>query len=443
MKMKRSRSRWMIAAGLLAGMAVAFTLLLSRANAKAQAEFDARIAALEAAGEPVSIKDLARKPPLPHDNAATFLRRASGSIESIDKEATAAYENLSPEDQTAVDLWRPPASYVNALREALDAYPQALDLVDQAVNAPSYDAQLDYTADPATFWDELEKQTLQINRRSVRLLDYRATLQLADGDAEGALRTALKMLKVCSHFDNDPTLLGALVAIACRGIALFDADQALRSGPISEPLRKQLDDELAKINLPEVYRRGLVGDRAFGLDTLRAVESGKLRATQDDKRWLLQIAATFAKQRSDYLDYMAKSIALADRPYADVIDNPKLTELSAGVDPAAEVVMPSIKAAHAALCRNIAYIRGVLILNSIQRYERDHSGQQPTLAELGLPREVTTDPFNGQTLHVVKLPEGWSIYTVDMNLKDDGGRDFPADSGLLTNRISAKADARQ
>ncbi len=433
----------MIAAGLLAGIAIAFTLLLSRANAKAQAEFDARIAALEAAGEPVSIKDLARKPPLPQVNAATFLRRASGSIKSIDKEATAAYENLSLQDRTAVDLWRPPASYVIALRDALEAYPQAFDLVDQAVNAPSYDAQLDYTADPVAFWDELEKQTFQINRRAMRLLDYRATVQLADGDAEGALKTSLKMLKLCRHFDNDPTLLGVLVAIACRGIALNDADLALRSGPISEPLRKQLDDELAKANLVEVYRRGLVDDRAFGLDTLRAIESGKLSTERDDKRWLMQIAAAFANQRSNYLDYMAESIALADRPYAEVKDSPKLAELSAGVDPSAEVVMPSIKAAQAALNRSIVYIRSVLILNAIQRFERDHPGMQPTLAELGLPPAVTTDPFNGQPLHLVKLPQGWSIYSVDMDLKDDGGRSLPPDCGLLVNRIGAEAEAQQ
>jgi len=44
------------------------------------------------------------------------------------------------------------------------------------------------------------------------------------------------------------------------------------------------------------------------------------------------------------------------------------------------------------------------------------------LAELGLPAEVTTDPFNGQPLHVVKRPNGWLLYSVDMNLKDDGGQ---------------------
>ncbi len=438
--MKRSRSRWMIAAGLLAGIAVAFMLLLSRANATAQAEFDARIAALEAAGEPVSIKDLARKPPLPQDNAATYLRRASDAIGSIDKEYSAAYDNLTPQQQVAADTGRPPAEYVAALRDALNAYPEALELVNQAAAAPAYDAQLDYSADPKAFWDELEKQTFQVTRRGMRLLSYQATLQLADGDAEGALKTSLKMLRLCRLLDSEPTLLGALVAFACRGIAVDQVDLALRAGPISEPLRRKLDEELAGSHIVEIYQRGLVGDRAFGLDTLRAIEAGKLDFKPDDKQWLMQLSAAFSNSQSKYLDFMAEAIALAGRPFADLQSDAKFNGLIADVDPSAKVVMPNIRAAQTSVYRCIVYLRGLQILNAIQRFERDHPGKEPTLADLGLPDEVITDPFNNQPLRLVKLPQGWSIYSVGMNLKDDGGRAFPEDVGLLVGRMTAEAE---
>jgi len=440
--MKRRLKFLLLAVSPLAILAVA-AFYAVQAGVAAQADFDARVAALKAAGEPTSIKDLARQPPLPHENAATYLRRASEAIGSIDKEDSAAYDNLTEQQQVAVDTGHPPAEYVAALRDALNAYPEALELVNQAAAAPAYDAQLDYSADPKAFWDELEKQAFQVTRRGMRLLSYQATLQLADGDVEGALKTSLKMLRLCRLVDSEPTLLGALVAFACRGIAFGQVDLALRAGPISEPLRKELDEELARSHIVEIYQRGLVGDRAFGLDTLRAIEAGKLDFKPDDKQWLMQLPAAFRKNQSTYLDYMAQAIAFAGRPYADLKNDTKFNDLIAEVDPSAKVVMPSIRAAQASAYGSIVFLRSVQILNAIQRYEHDHPGKEPTLADLGLPDEVTTDPFNNQPLRVVKLPQGWSIYSVGMNLKDDGGQAFPEDVGLLVGRLTAEAEVAQ
>ena len=45
----------------------------------------------------------------------------------------------------------------------------------------------------------------------------------------------------------------------------------------------------------------------------------------------------------------------------------------------------------------------------------------PNLRDLGLPAEATIDPFNSQPLHVKKLPKGWMVYSVGINLVNDGG----------------------
>lgn len=414
-------------------------LYMVQAGVAAQADFDTRIAALQTAGQPISIKDLAHKPPLPHENAATYLRRANSSMESIDKEWDASYENLSHKDQTSVDIGRLPKEFADSLRETLNAYREALSLVEQAVSAPSYDSQLDYSADPATFLDELVNQS-QINRRAVRVLGYQASLQLADGNPEGSLKTSLKMLKLCRLFDREPTIYGSLVALACREVALGDADLALRAGPISEPVRTELDEELARSNIVRVYRDSLASDRAFGLDTLREIESGKLSLNSADERFLLTTPAAFAKDRAKYLDYMAQGIALTGRPYADLKTDTKLSDLMAEIDPSTKVLSPGM-ACQVAVCRGLVNIRSVQILNAIQRFERDHAGAEPKLTDLGLPAEVTTDPFDGRPLRVVKLPQGWSVYSVDMDLKDDGGRMTPPDHGFLVNRIGIESEA--
>ncbi len=45
------------------------------------------------------------------------------------------------------------------------------------------------------------------------------------------------------------------------------------------------------------------------------------------------------------------------------------------------------------------------------------------LGEFALPAEATTlTPFNGEPLHVKRLPQGWLVYSVGPNLRDDGGK---------------------
>ena len=46
----------------------------------------------------------------------------------------------------------------------------------------------------------------------------------------------------------------------------------------------------------------------------------------------------------------------------------------------------------------------------------------PQISELGLPAEATADPFNGEPLHVKRLPEGWLVYSVGPKLRDGGGK---------------------
>lgn len=422
MKRLHSRRIW-LTVGLLSLAAVG-VLVATRASASAEAKLEEKLAALRRAGAPLSLDDLARKPPPPEENAATYLRRAAESLDSIDKEITAAYENESEEDQQAIDLDRPTPSYLRAVRSALEAYPQAVELVKRAAACGAYDSQLDYSADTADFVDELARQS-QTNRAALRLLSYLATLQIADGQYDAAVDTGITMLRLSRHFDAEPTIFGSLVALACRGATLSTIDLALRSGDVSAATRDRLDDELGRSDVVAVFRRGLESDRAFGLEALEEIAAGKHRQTAENFKFMWQTPAGFKADQAGYLDYMALSIALADQPFTNVKDNPQLQQALKAAGPLADAIAPVTEAAHAALCRSLVYLRSVRILNAIQRYEQQHPGQEPTMAELDLPETITTDPFDGRPLRVEKQPNGWLIYSVDQNLKDDGGKVTP------------------
>ena len=68
-----------------------------------------------------------------------------------------------------------------------------------------------------------------------------------------------------------------------------------------------------------------------------------------------------------------------------------------------------------------AMVRALRVLNVLQLKAQPDAKEPPKLSELGLPQEVTIDPFDGKPLRVKKVRQGWLIYSVGKNLADDGG----------------------
>jgi hypothetical protein len=96
----------------------------------------------------------------------------------------------------------------------------------------------------------------------------------------------------------------------------------------------------------------------------------------------------------------------------------------------ADLVLPAIRAAREATERNRATMPCLRILNAVTRLEEQ--GVAVTgLVDLKLPEEETIDPYTGKLLLLKKQPDGWVIYSVGKDLKDDGGKVADAsDAGL-------------
>ena len=71
--------------------------------------------------------------------------------------------------------------------------------------------------------------------------------------------------------------------------------------------------------------------------------------------------------------------------------------------------------------RTRALLRCLRVLNALQGRLETTGAETAALSELGLPTEITLDPFTGQPLQVKKTDRGWLIYSVGRDLKDDGG----------------------
>jgi hypothetical protein len=84
-------------------------------------------------------------------------------------------------------------------------------------------------------------------------------------------------------------------------------------------------------------------------------------------------------------------------------------------------IRQSMDGVRVAMAKDRAMVRALRVLNAVQIKAAPDAKEPPKLSDLGLPPEVTVDPFNGQPLHVKRLPQGWLVYSVGQNLIDDGG----------------------
>jgi hypothetical protein len=92
--------------------------------------------------------------------------------------------------------------------------------------------------------------------------------------------------------------------------------------------------------------------------------------------------------------------------------------------------VPALNAAREPAERVKAMTRCLRVLSALQARTEGGSDRTPPLADLDLTHETTIDPYNGQPLHVKRLPEGWLVYSLGMNLTDEGGMfDKAADIG--------------
>jgi hypothetical protein len=410
---------------LIVGALVGVGLIAAAAaDSDASARLERKMAELRAAGQPLSLAELARKPIPPETNAATYLARAKSDLQAIQKEVGAA-EDAAEEAGQKDDGRLPGPIVLAAMRSALAAYPNALPLVIQASNCPDYDAQLDYTTDVKTFIEKL-LPNFQVIRAAFRALNYRALVSLADGKPDDALENCLTMFRLARLVDRNPTLVTHLVAMAVRSVTIEATNRVLRSDPLPAGAYDALEVEIARQDIFEAYRNSLRTERPFGLQNFRENFGTRIIAVDS------LLPASLKNREIEYLECFDVLIDTAARPLADPEAQEKIAAATKSAGTLTQLIIPAVSATREATARVVAQIRTLRVLNAILRRERSGKTDESTLADLGLPADVTIDPYNGKSLILKTSPTGWLVYSVGKDLKDDGGKfdDERTDVGL-------------
>ena len=382
-----------------------------------------QLAAIRAAGDPISLAELAPKPLRPEKDAATYLRRAEAGASAIHKQVEALpqyWEWFNGKGPT-------PAPIQKALKDVFSANPALIPLFQQAAACPDYDAHVDFTVSPGKFLVTASPDT-QLFRWGIHVLQYRVRLLLAEGNHDEAARTGLLIARLGRLYERTPFLLGYLIAITAEDAALDALNSILQTGPVSKAVRDALDAELALRDRTEGYVRVLKGERAFTIGILSHSSYREFVSGSPFGNFWLIGRVVWDRRESEYLDKMQSFLALLREPllYCQAEKMIGETDFHASVsgDRSGDLGRHPFHAIPLTfLCeiRTRAEFRCLRVLNALQTRVPAGSSATPKLNELGLPAEATIDPFNGEPLHVKRLPQGWLVYSVGPNFRDDGG----------------------
>ncbi|MCD4728632.1 MAG: hypothetical protein K8R46_13280, partial [Pirellulales bacterium] len=173
---------------------------------------------------------------------------------------------------------------------------------------------------------------------------------------------------------------------------------------VSKPVRDALDAELAIHERLDGLIWALKCERACVLDRMRTFKGRHI--------WLIG-RPIWNWRTSRYLAAFNEFFFIMANPSSYTLDEKATKKLS----PKTGIIKIYECAARAR-----ASIRSLRVLNALQTHVAAGSGDVPELSKLGLPVETTIDPFTGSSLHVKKTSQGWLVYSVGPNLRDNGGK---------------------
>jgi hypothetical protein len=411
---KRLIKRIAIGFGLLLGLLLIINSVLAWS---AQRRLDQKIAELRAAGEPVSLADLAPTPIPPEKNAAVFLEQIAPDLERFEQEYLRF--DKTPLGKQLIEKEEKDEPYTAeqraAMRAIIDRYPTIVPTIEKAAACEQYASLLDFSRPASQFLDQSLKTPVYRKLVSDYVPQTMAVL-VGEGKSDDAIRLGVRMLRLTRLRVGEPALVSHLVSLSGRGVIIDSIDKALRRNKVSRDIRTELDAELALGDTLEPLQAALRTERAFSIPYsmeqiggiagfLRWPALNRMLTELDE----LDLACRMSKQRRDEL-----------RPKWDQSSKRVVWPQLEGVN--RQMIGQAISATFTAEFNYLTLSRCLGVLNALGEYRARTGKDAEVIDQLSLPHERIIDPYSGKLLLLKKTDAGWVVYSVWWNGIDDGGR---------------------
>jgi len=226
-------------------------------------------------------------------------------------------------------------------------------------------------------------------------------------------------LRMSQHVASEPTLIAQLVSYAIQTIALQPLKDYLSAAEVPPEGAVKFEEYLRQIDLYEGFHRAMIGERAFGLDSLDQLGEpfGKEAKIPQAAKSLFLVG---------YLEMMEKEIEINKLPYrlAKVQMDALEQQLKADIKYSlAAMMIPAYKHATQKRDWQVAEIGLCRVVLALKAYQCERHVYPKTLAELqqGLDWPLPQDPFSGKDFIYRCEGEGFILYSIGQDLEDDGG----------------------
>lgn len=401
--------------------------------------YEHEIAAIRAAGDPVTYEELA-PPPLPEKaNAGPLLIRAARELPGDDPSSKqwAVYKDACRGRETTREEWA--AIY----EELLEPNAVCLEAVRKALQLPAARFDLDYSTLAG-----MELPHLAMLSYQCQLLDMSARRAGDRGRPDQAISEIGNIMKLGKLLETEPIMISQLVRAYFYDVACRRYEAVLHAGGASEKALLGAARVLRECPNRAAFVMAVKGDRALGASTfgtfLGACEGPPPQGfvTTAFQRGL---RAPFHEGAAAYLRHAGRLIEALGEPHLGAA--PRLKQIDEEFDEEvkaaaglletgyllAELLRPPVRGLEEQDTQREAWMT-VLRLACLVEVYRLRDGRRPAgLADLvpSLLGELPTDPFSGKgyIYRAKEGAEGYVIYSLGSNLTDDGGVPGPLEKG--------------
>jgi hypothetical protein len=347
-----------------------------------------RIEAIRAAGNPVTIADLQPQGVNVTNNAMVPLGNSVKEANDFQHAAASLLERegeIPPEDLQAADA-------------LMARYQGLLQKLDQAAKCKRWVWDWDYSLPPNEFMEVVMEQVGQA-RSFARANECRVRYLIATDRPAEAVAICLDQLRCCAAQQDMPFIIGFLTSNGCRSGSFDGLNRLLQEEKLTPQSHDAIETELSLHDVDQHFMSALQSERALGISMLQQQAGFLLAATGE---------------LDAYLDVMEQELAAGPVEQYQIAANPPVAPVGIGL-----TIAPALAGSRNSLDRTRTMIRCLRILNAIKR--RDSSEPVTGLTGLGLPADVTLDPYTGRPLMSLQTATGWLIYSVGPDQVDNQG----------------------
>lgn len=336
---KRRAMKFLVRVGIVIGIGIVVILIaIAVLDYRAGRQLAAELQRLREAGEPVRLADLEREAPPAESDAALELAHIATQLDALERSTVPVHDESQREKY--YDGQQLSAEGYRLLSDAFQQHPDVVPALERVANAATYTSQLDLSQPPTDIVaQQIERVT--VLRRAARVLTSHAECQLYEKQLDDALRTAMMILRIARHADEEPFLVSYLVALAVRATGLRTIEQVLAAGPVSSEVRSELANELARQDGMTGFVEAMRSERVLGIAHFHQTFPSVLR-----KRWWIR------RDELNLLRQMARRIDRGAQPhYAVAKKLRQLNEEHSSRSPMTRLITPALTAARTAMDR--------------------------------------------------------------------------------------------